>query len=94
MQSVIRGLAAVILIGAVGAAAVYWRLEFGNSNINPEGKSTEEVWSSVLCRAQLYLQKAKGEISEVSWAELWGLTLPGRGYHCIEGSSLEFEPSI
>jgi alcohol dehydrogenase (cytochrome c) len=88
-KTAIAILGAVILIGAVGAAVLYWRLEFGNSNANSEGKSTEEIWSSVLCRGRLYLQKAKGEISDLSWAELWGLTLPGRGYHCTEGSSLE-----
>jgi alcohol dehydrogenase (cytochrome c) len=88
-KTAIAILGAVILIGAVGAAALYWRLEFGNSNANSESKSTEEIWSSVLCRARLYLQKAKGEISEISWTELWGLTLPGRGYHCNKGSSLE-----
>ena len=90
----IRSLIVAILIGAIGAAALYWRLESGKSIVNPEGESNEGTWSAVLCRAQLYLQKAKGEVSEVSWAELWGLTLPGRGYHCTKGSSLEFEPSI
>ena len=85
----IRSLIVAILIGAIGAAALYWRLESGKSIVNPEGESNEGTWSAVLCRAQLYLQKAKGEVSEVSWAELWGLTLPGRGYHCTEGSSLE-----
>jgi hypothetical protein len=81
-KTAIAILGAVILIGAVGAAVLYWRLEFGNSNANSEGKSTEEIWSSVLCRGRLYLQKAKGEISDLSWTELWGLTLPGRGYNC------------
>src|SRR5271157_4982200 len=84
----IRTLTAV-LIGTIGALALYWRLEPGKSIVNPEARSNEEIWSAVLCRAQLYSQKAKGEVSEVSWAELWGLTLPGRGYHCTEGSSLE-----
>jgi alcohol dehydrogenase (cytochrome c) len=85
----ILSLVALIVIGTIGAAALYWRLESSKSIVNPEGRSNEEVWSAVSCRAQLYLQKAKGEVSEVSWAELWGLTLPGRGYHCTEGSSLE-----
>jgi alcohol dehydrogenase (cytochrome c) len=35
------------------------------------------------------LQTAKGEVSGVSWTELWGLMLPGRGFVCTEGSSLE-----
>ena len=80
---------AIALVGAVGAAASYWRLEAAKSIANPAGKSNEEIWSAALCRAQLYVQKAKGQVPDVSWPELWGFTLLGRGYHCIEGSSLE-----
>jgi alcohol dehydrogenase (cytochrome c) len=82
-------LAAVILIGTIGAWALHWHHEFGKTNVNRADRSDEEIWNAIACRAQLYLQKAKGEVSEVSWTELWELTLPGRGYHCIEGSSLE-----
>ena len=89
-----RALATVILLGTIGAAALYWRLASAKSVADPDGVATENVWNSVLCRGQLYLQKAEGEVSDISWAELWSLTLPGRGYHCTEGSSLEFEPSV
>jgi alcohol dehydrogenase (cytochrome c) len=85
----IRSLAAFVLIGAIGAAGLYWRLESVKSIANPEGKSNAQIWSAVLCRAQFYAQKAKGQVSDVSWAELLRLTVLGRGYHCIEGSSLE-----
>jgi alcohol dehydrogenase (cytochrome c) len=88
-KTVIATLSAVILVGAIGGSALYWRLESGKSSVDPGGKSNEEIWSAVSCRAQLYLQKAKGEVPEVSWAELWKLTFPRRGYHCTEGSSLE-----
>jgi len=81
-------LLAAVLIGTAGAAAAYWRLEAAKS-ANPEGKSNAEIWSAVLCRAELYEQKAKGQVPDVSWAELLRLTLLGRGYHCTEGSSLE-----
>ena len=84
----IRSLAAVILIGAIGAAALYWRIESGKSIVNQEGKTNEEIWSAVSCRAREYLQKAKGEVSELSWTELWGLTFPGRGFDCSEGGGL------
>ena len=84
-----RTLAAVILLGTIGAAALYWRLASAKSAPDLDGVATENVWNSLLCRGQLYLQKAKGEVSDISWAELWGLTIPGRGYHCIEGSSFE-----
>ena len=84
----IGGVAAVVLIGAVGAAS-YWRLEAAESIANPEGKSNAQIWSAVSCRAQLYEQKAKGEVPDMSWMELFRLTLLGRGYHCIQGNSLE-----
>jgi alcohol dehydrogenase (cytochrome c) len=82
-------LTAVFLIGAIGASVLYWRLGSGKSIVNLEGASSENIWNSVLCRAGLYLQKAEGEVSGVSWTELWGLMLPGRGFVCTEGSSLE-----
>ena len=82
-------LTAVILIGAIGASVLYWRLGSGRSIVNQEGASSEKIWDSASCRARLYLQKAKGEVSGVSWTELWGLMLPGRGFICTEGASLE-----
>jgi alcohol dehydrogenase (cytochrome c) len=85
----IRGVVAVILIGAIAGASFYWRLTSERDAGNPETASSKNIWDAASCRAQLYLQKAKGEILDVSWSELWGLTLPGRGFYCIEGSSLE-----
>ena len=85
----IATLAAVTLIGAIGASALLWHLESGKSIVNPEDASSEHIWGSVLCRARLYLQKANGEVSGVSWTELWGLMLPGRGFVCAKGSSLQ-----
>jgi hypothetical protein len=37
-------------------------------------------------RARIYLQSALGRVPELSWTELWGLTLPGRGFDCSWGS--------
>jgi alcohol dehydrogenase (cytochrome c) len=82
---VIRSLAAVLLIGVIGAAALYWRLGSGGSIVNQEGASSEKIWDSVSCRARIYLQSAEGEIPGVSWTEIWGLTLPGRGFDCEGG---------
>jgi alcohol dehydrogenase (cytochrome c) len=89
MKPAIGILTAVILIGAIGASALYWRLGSGRPIANQEGASSENIWDSVLCRARLYLQKATGEVSGVSWTELWGLMVPGRGFVCAEGTSLE-----
>ncbi len=82
-------LAAVILIGAIGASAMYWRLESGNSIVNPGGESTEEIWNAVNCRARVYLQNALAGARDLSMTELWGMMLPGRGFLCTEGTSLE-----
>jgi alcohol dehydrogenase (cytochrome c) len=76
-------IAFVILISAIGAASLYGE-SYWKSVANLQTAS-----SAVLCRAQLYLQKAKGGVPELSWTELWGLTLPGRGFDCAEGRSLE-----
>jgi alcohol dehydrogenase (cytochrome c) len=72
--------AGVLLMSTIGAAALYWHL----------GHWKSAAGNAVSCRARLYLQKARGEVPELSWSELWGLTLPGRGFHCLEGgTSLE-----
>ena len=78
--------AAVLLIGTMGAAAVY--SQWGHSKVvaNLEDASREKIWNAVSCRAELYLQKARGGIPGVSWIELWELTLPGRGFDCGYGS--------
>src|SRR5271154_3359429 len=84
-KPVIGTLTAVILIVAIGASALYWRLESGKSTVNPGGESDERIWNLVICRARIYLQSAEGEIPGVSWTEIWGLTLPGRGFDCEGG---------
>ena len=84
----IRNLIAVLLIGAIGAAFFYGRTVSDNSTENIGNASNVKSWNPVLCRAQLYLQKAKFELSEVSWSELWGLTRPGRGFDCTDGGGL------
>jgi alcohol dehydrogenase (cytochrome c) len=80
------------LAGAIGAAAVYWQLQHWQSTANLADASNERVWNALVCRARLYLHKAQGGIPELSWSELWHLTLPGKGFDCTEwmewGSSL------
>src|ERR1700730_5651598 len=71
--------AGVLLMSTIGAAALYWHL----------GHWKSIPVNAVSCRARLYLQKAQGGVPELSWSELWELTLPGRGFHCTEGTSLE-----
>jgi alcohol dehydrogenase (cytochrome c) len=78
--------AATILIGAIGAVALYWQLGYWKSLVSLEGASKDKIWNAVSCRGELYLQKARGGIPEVSWTELWELTLPGRGFDCGYGS--------
>ena len=35
---------------------------------------TEDIWQKVSWRAHLYARKAKGDIPELSWSELWQMT--------------------
>lgn len=84
-----RGVAAAILLGVIGVASFYWLEGSVRSTPNLYDDSSAHVWSALLCRAPLYLQKAKEELPGLSWGELWGLTRPGRGFVCTEGSSLE-----
>jgi alcohol dehydrogenase (cytochrome c) len=79
----------VLLIGTIGAAALFWHLGSWKSVLDPQSASNERIWNAVSCRVRLYLQKAEGDVPGLSWSELWGLTLLGRGFHCAEGSSLE-----
>jgi len=59
-------IALVVLIGRVGGA--YYHLK-----VNSE-KPISEIWSTFSWRAQIYLNKASGQIPELSWSEasLWG----------------------
>jgi alcohol dehydrogenase (cytochrome c) len=84
----------VIVIGTIVLA--YWHREHWKSAVNLEGASSDRIWAAFLCRARLYLQKAQGEVPELSWTELWELTVLGKGFQCSlgsfsasEGSSLE-----
>jgi alcohol dehydrogenase (cytochrome c) len=88
--------ATVILVGAVCAATLfrdpsYWKSVVGLEPATYEkilGASREKIWQAVSCRAQLFLQKAKGGTPELSWSELLALARLGNGYQCIEGRSL------
>ena len=82
-------IAVVAIVGAGGTVAFYWHLEYWKSVANLEGASNEKMWHAILCRAQLYLLKARGQVLELSWTDLWRLTLPGTGFYCPEGGSLQ-----
>jgi alcohol dehydrogenase (cytochrome c) len=72
--------ASVLITSAIGAAALYWHL----------GHWKSDAGNAVSCRARIYLQKARGEVPELSWTELWEFTRPGKGFRCLEGgTSLE-----
>lgn len=82
-------LASVVLIGGICAGSSYWRPDHWKSFANLKGVSNERIWRAISCRARLYVQKAQGGIPELSWGELWGLTRPENGFHCVAGRSLE-----
>jgi alcohol dehydrogenase (cytochrome c) len=79
----------VLLIGTISAAALYWQLSYWKSVLGGESVSNERIWNGVSCRAQLYLQKLQGGVPELSWIELWEVTLFATGFHCTVGSSVE-----
>jgi alcohol dehydrogenase (cytochrome c) len=102
----IRVFVLIIFIGMVSAVALYWslsessesylrlgtNLESTSDRFDPEGglQPSQKVWNTALCRARIYLQKARGEVPDLSWAELWELVMHrNSGLHCMEGRSLE-----
>ncbi len=81
--------AGIIVFATVCAAAFYWQTRYWKSASGLEAVSDQRIWRGISCRTQLYLQKAEDKLPELSWTELWRLTLLGRGFHCSEGSSFE-----
>src|SRR5262249_4729341 len=75
--------------GTICMVALYWHEDYWKSAASQESALNRGIWRPISCRARLYLQKAQGEIPDLSWTELWGLTNPWRGFHCVEGRSLE-----
>jgi hypothetical protein len=85
----VGGLATAILVSAIGAAFFYSRLGLDLPAPTFEVASHRPLWDALSCRARLYLQRAEGEVSGISMTELWEMTLPGTGFHCTDGTSLE-----
>jgi alcohol dehydrogenase (cytochrome c) len=81
-------LAAVILV-SICAPILYRQPHDLNSVLGLESRSNERIWKAISCRAGLYLRKGHGEVPEISWSELWELTLPNRGFYCAEGRSFD-----
>jgi alcohol dehydrogenase (cytochrome c) len=82
----------VILFGTICAAGFYLRQGHWKTVAGLESASNLRIWDAVSCRAQLYLRKLQGGIPELSWTELWALTVhPELGFHCTEGRSMEAE---
>jgi alcohol dehydrogenase (cytochrome c) len=78
---IIVAVAAVIL-----AMTLLWQLRILKSDEGPRLALKDKTWTSISCRAQLYLQKAQGKVPELSWSELWRLSSQrGRGFVCAEG---------
>jgi alcohol dehydrogenase (cytochrome c) len=81
-----RKFVVVTVAAVVLAVALQWQLGVWKSDAGSSLALNEKAWSSILCRAQLYFQKAQGEVPELSWAELWRLSSQrGLGFVCSEG---------
>jgi alcohol dehydrogenase (cytochrome c) len=79
---------AIVLVAAM-CPLLFLNTSFWQSLIGPETASSERIWRGISCRTRIFLDKARGEISDISWTELWALSQVGSGFHCIEGRSLE-----
>jgi hypothetical protein len=56
---------------------VRWLPDGWKAPVDLEAKSNEKIGGELLCRGQSYWQKVRGgvpDLSQVSWAELWGQT--------------------
>jgi alcohol dehydrogenase (cytochrome c) len=82
-------LAVVTLLAVLGAAGVFWSRSHWQGAMGAEALSADRIWHGLTCRGRLFLQKATGEVPDLSWRELWLLVHPAYGYHCIDGMSLE-----
>jgi alcohol dehydrogenase (cytochrome c) len=79
---------AMIVSGTVAAATLYWQFNYWKSVVNWDKSPNERIWDAISCRARLYLQKAQGGVHDLSWTEIWELTLPGIGFDCTRGGSV------
>lgn len=75
------GLAVVVVAGLAALGPLKSAAGLG-------GYSGAKIWNALSCRLGLYLQKAKGGISGVSWTDLWALTRLREGFYCFNGSSV------
>jgi alcohol dehydrogenase (cytochrome c) len=87
-------LAVLIFVGAVflaalGAGVLFWQPSYLSSVVGGETQSAERIWHGISCRAGVFLQKAKGDIPDLGWTELWIMLRPSLGYRCVDGASLE-----
>src|SRR5262249_14172513 len=79
----------IVFIAALCAAALFWHSNYWQSVIGVEGLSRERIAQAAFCRAGLFIEKAQGKISELSWVELWEMTRLRSAFHCGEGRSME-----
>src|SRR5690348_4745186 len=77
----------IMVISAVISAATLGAGAMRYSSLDNATRTT--LRSSIMCRGALYLQKVQGGLPELSWVELFRMTAPGTGIHCIDGDSPE-----
>jgi alcohol dehydrogenase (cytochrome c) len=86
IKNLIVAMTVSFVLVAACAAGVYW---YPASQKIVTDAPVEKLWHAVACRARFYVDKARGRVKELSWSELWKLTLPQNGFHCTDGTSLE-----
>ncbi len=59
----------LVLACVCAAAIIYWK-----SLADIGSAPSEQIWQAISWRAQLYVRKARGDIPDLSWTELWQMT--------------------
>ena len=81
--------ATFILIGTIGAAALYWYPNYWKSVVGLEFLSNEKIWQSFSWRARLCLQKAEGGVPRALMDRTLGADAPRKPGHWIKGRSVK-----
>jgi alcohol dehydrogenase (cytochrome c) len=79
-------LTASVILVTLCAMIAHWQLNRWKSDAVPGLASNAKILAAISCRVQLHVRKAQGKIPELSWSELWKMSLQrGIGFICTEG---------
>ena len=70
-------IAVAVIIGVTAAAAFYWKSIAATDQLSSASGKTSDM---LLWRAEVFARKAKGDIRDLSWTELWQMTRHRGGF--------------